>query len=99
MPWFSGLFGASSPSSPEVALIRDEETKIQKYSEGVRSHPDTRLILFVVAQFGALDGHATAFLTYMARQATASKGIHVGKLLAFWRRKLSLAVHVGHAGN
>jgi hypothetical protein len=33
----------------------------------------------------------------MARQAAASKGMNVGKLLASWRRKISLAVHVAHA--
>jgi hypothetical protein len=31
--------------------------------------------------------------------AAASKGMNVGKLLASWRRKVSLAVHVAHADN
>jgi hypothetical protein len=31
----SGLFGVSSPPSPEVALRRAEKTKFEKYSEGV----------------------------------------------------------------
>jgi hypothetical protein len=33
------------------------------------------------------------------QQAAASKGVHVDKLLASWRRKVSLAVHVAHADN
>jgi hypothetical protein len=33
----SGLFGVSSPPSPEVALRRAEKTKFEKYSEGVRT--------------------------------------------------------------
>jgi hypothetical protein len=40
-----------------------------------------------------------AILSELARQATASKGMHVGKLLASWRRKISLAVHDAHADN
>ena len=78
----SGLFGVSSPPSPEVVLRRDEKTKFEKYSEGVRSRPDIRFIPFVVTEFGTLGGHATAFLTELAKQAAASKGMHVGKLLA-----------------
>jgi hypothetical protein len=39
------------------------------------------------------------FLTKMPWQTTASKGMHVVKLLASWRRKVSLAVHVAHADN
>jgi hypothetical protein len=31
--------------------------------------------------------------------SAASKGMHVGKLLASWRRKISLAVHVAYADN
>jgi hypothetical protein len=93
----SGLFGFSRPPSPEVALRHAEKTKFEKYSEGVRSRPDTRFIPFVVTGFGTLGGHATAFLTELAKQAAASKGMHVGKLLASWRRKVSLAVHVAHA--
>jgi hypothetical protein len=42
----SGLFGVSSPPSPEVALRRVELTKFEKYSEGVRSRPDIRFIPF-----------------------------------------------------
>jgi hypothetical protein len=38
-------------------------------------------------------------LTELTKQATASKGMHMGKLLASWRRKVSLAVHVAHADN
>jgi hypothetical protein len=30
----SGLFGVSSPPTPEVALRRVEKTKFKKYSEG-----------------------------------------------------------------
>jgi inner membrane protein involved in colicin E2 resistance len=44
-------------------------------------------------------GHATAFLTELAKEAAASKGMHVGQLLASWRRKLCLASHVAHADN
>jgi hypothetical protein len=65
----------------------------------VRSWPDIRFIPFAVAEFGSLGGHATAFLKEMAKQAAASKGMHVGKLLASRRRKVSLAVHVAHADN
>jgi hypothetical protein len=78
----SRLFGVFSPASPGVALRRDEKTKFKKYSEGVRSRPDIRFIPFAVTEFGTLGGHATAFLTEPAKQATASKGMHVGKLLA-----------------
>jgi hypothetical protein len=47
-----------------------------------------------------MGGHATDFLTELAKHAAASKGrIHVAKLLASWRRKVSLAVHVAHADN
>jgi hypothetical protein len=95
----SGLFVVSNPSSPEVALRRVEKTKFEKYSEGGRSRPDIRFIPFHVTEFGTLGGHATAFLTEMAKQATASIGMHVGKLLASWRPKVSLAVHVAHAEN
>jgi hypothetical protein len=59
----SCLFGVSSPPSPNVALGRDEKTKSEKYSEGVRSHPGIRSIPFAVTKFGALGGHATALLT------------------------------------
>jgi hypothetical protein len=95
----SGLFGVSSPPSPEVALRRTEKTKLEKYSEGVRSRPDIRSIPFVVTEFGSLGGHATAFLTELAKQAAASKGMYVDKLLASWRQNVSLAVHVAHADN
>jgi hypothetical protein len=95
----SGLFGVSSPPSPEVALRRADKTKFDKYSEGVRSRPDIRFIPFAVAEFGTLGGHTMAFLTELAKQAAASKVMRVGKLLASWRRKVSLAVHVAHADN
>jgi hypothetical protein len=95
----SGLFGVSSIPSPEVALRRDEKIKFEKYSRGVRSRPDIRFIRFVVAEFGTLGGHATAFLTELAKLVAASNGMHVGKFLASWRRKVSLAVHVAHADN
>jgi hypothetical protein len=52
-----------------------------------------------VTEFGTLGGHATAFLTELAKQAAASKGMHVGMLLASYRRKVSLAVHVAHTDN
>jgi hypothetical protein len=93
----SGLFGVSSPPSPEVALRRPEKTKFEKYLEGMRSLPDIQLIPFAVTEFGTLGGHATAFLTELAKQAAASKGMNVGKLLA--HRKVSLAVHLAHADN
>jgi hypothetical protein len=92
-----GLFGVSSPPSPEVALRRAEKTNFDKYSEGVRSRPDIRFIHFAVMEFGTLGGHVTAFLTELAKQAAASKGMHVGKLLTSCRRKVSLAIHVAHA--
>jgi hypothetical protein len=53
----------------------------------------------VITGFGTLDGHAKAFWTELTMQASASKGMHAGKLLASWRRKASLAVHVAHADN
>jgi hypothetical protein len=81
----SGLFRTISPLSPEVALRRAEKTKFEKYSEGVRSRPDIRFISFAVTEFGTLGGHATAFLTELTKQAAASNGMHVGKLLASWR--------------
>jgi hypothetical protein len=95
----SGLFGVSSPPSPEVALRFAEKTKFEKYSKGVRCRPDIRSISFAVTEFGTLGGHAMAFLMELAKQAAASKGMHVGNLLGFWRRKVSLAVHVAHADN
>jgi hypothetical protein len=38
-------------------------------------------------------------LTELAKQVATSKRVHVGKLLASWRRKVSLAIHVAHADN
>jgi hypothetical protein len=35
----------------------------------------------------------------LAKQATASKWMNMGKLLTSWRRKVSLAVHVAHTDN
>jgi hypothetical protein len=95
-----GLFGGSCPSSHEVAIRRGEKSKFDnKCSKGVRSRPDIRFIPFAVTEVGTLGGHATAFLTEMAKHAAVSKGMHVGKLLASLRRKVSLAVHVAHADN
>jgi hypothetical protein len=65
----SGLLGVSSPPSPEVALRHAQKAKFEKYSEGVRSRPDIRFIPFVVTDFGTLGGHATAFLTELAKLA------------------------------
>jgi hypothetical protein len=95
----SVFFGVSSPLSPEVALRGAEKTKFEKYSKGVRSRPDIRFIPFAVTEFVTLGSHATAFLTGLAKQAAASKGVHLGKLLASWRRKVSLTVHVAPADN
>jgi hypothetical protein len=96
----SDLLGVSSPPSPEVALRHAETTKVEEYSEGVRSLPDIRFIPLAVTDSGTFGGHAsTAFLTELAKEATASKGVHVGKLLASGRRKISLAIHVAHADN
>jgi hypothetical protein len=95
----SGLFAVSSPPSAEVALRRAEKIKFEKYSEGGRSRPDIPFTPYVVTEFGSLGGHATAFLTELPKQATASEGMHVGKLLASWRRKVSLVVHIAHADN
>jgi hypothetical protein len=91
----SGLFDVSSPQSPEVALRRAEKTEFEKFSEGVRSRSDIRFIQFAVTEFGTLGGHATALLKELAKHAAASKKrMHMGKLLVFWRRKVSLAVHL-----
>jgi hypothetical protein len=57
----SGLLALLAPMSPEVALYRAEETKFEKYSEGVSSCPDIRFIPFAITNFGTLGGHATAF--------------------------------------
>jgi hypothetical protein len=78
----SGLFGVSSPPSPEVALRHAEKTKFEKCLKGVRSRPDIRFIPIALTEFGTLGGRATAFLTELVKQAAASKGMHVGKLLA-----------------
>jgi hypothetical protein len=62
----SGLFGVSSPPSPEVALRHGEKIKFEKYSEGVRSRPDIRFTPFVVtwyswrARYDFLDGASQA---------------------------------------
>jgi hypothetical protein len=93
----SGLFGVSSRPSPEVALRRVEKTKFGKYLEGVRSRPGIRFIPFAVTEIVGHGGHATAFLTELAKQAAASKEMRVGKLLATGRRKVSLAVYLAHA--
>jgi hypothetical protein len=95
----SGLFGVSSLPSPEVALRLVEKTKFENYSEGVRSRPDTCFIPCAITEFGTLGGDTTAFSTELAKPATASKGMHVGKLLASLHRKVSLAVHVTQADN
>jgi hypothetical protein len=71
--------------------------KFEKYSEGVRSRPDIRFIPFAITEFGTLGGHVMAFLTDLAKQAAASKGMHVGTLLK--SQKVSLAVHVAHSDN
>jgi hypothetical protein len=63
----------------------------------VRSRPDIHFIPFAVTEFGALGNLATAFLNELANQTAASEGMHVGKLLASWRRKVPLAVHVAHS--
>jgi hypothetical protein len=63
----------------------------------VRSRPGIFFIPFAITELGTLGGHATAFLTELAKQAAASKGMHVGNLLASWRRNVSLAVNVAHA--
>jgi hypothetical protein len=65
----------------------------------VRNRPDIRFIAFAVTEFCSLGGNATVFLTEMAKHAPASRRMHVGKLLASWHRKFSLAVHVAHADN
>jgi hypothetical protein len=70
------------------------------YSKGVRSRPDVRFIPFSITEFSTFGGHATALLTELTKQAAVCKGtMHVAKLLASWRRKLSLAVHAAHADN
>jgi hypothetical protein len=57
----SGVYGVSSPPSPDVALCSGEKINFDMYSEGVRSRPETRFTPFAVTEFGALGGHATAF--------------------------------------
>jgi hypothetical protein len=86
-PEVSGLFGVSSPPSPEVALRDAQQTKFEKYSERVRSRPDIRFIPFAVTEFGTLGSNATAFST--ASHAPASKGMHVGKLLVSYPSHLA----------
>jgi hypothetical protein len=66
----SGLFGVSSPPSPDFALRRVEKSKFENYSERVRSRPDIRFIPFAVTELGTLGGHATAFLTELAKHAS-----------------------------
>jgi hypothetical protein len=55
-----------------------------KYSEGCGFAPtfQIRFIPIAIAEFGARDGHATDYSTKLAKHAAASKGIHMGKLLA-----------------
>jgi hypothetical protein len=48
----SGLFGVSSPPSPEVALRRDEKTKFERYSEGVRTEESPRHPLHSLCNHG-----------------------------------------------
>jgi hypothetical protein len=60
----------------------------------LRSRHKIRLIPVPVIELGAFGGHATDFLTELAKQTAASKGMHVGKLLSSWRRNVYLAVHV-----
>jgi hypothetical protein len=66
-PLVSSFFGVSRPPSPEVALRRGEKTKFEKCSQGVRSRPDIRFIPFAATKFGTLGGHATTFLTELAK--------------------------------
>jgi hypothetical protein len=58
----SGFWGVYSPPSLEVAISRAEKIKFKKNSKGVRSRPDIRFTPFAVTEFGALGGHAKAFL-------------------------------------
>jgi hypothetical protein len=67
----SGLFCISSPPCPEVALRRAQKIEFKKYSEGVRSRPNTLFIPFAVTECGTLGGHAAAFLIELAKQAPA----------------------------
>jgi hypothetical protein len=100
MPWFPVCSAFIAPPSPELVIIRVEKTKLEKYSEEIRSRPDIRFIPFRgITEFGALSGHATVFLIDMVRHKAAFKGMHVGKLLNSWRRRVSLAVYVAHADN
>jgi hypothetical protein len=63
----SGLFGVSSPPISLSRRRRAQKTKFNKYSEGVRSHPDIHFIPFAVSEFVTLGGYATAFLTKLAK--------------------------------
>jgi hypothetical protein len=50
-----------------------EKIKLDKHSEqGVRSRPDIHFIPFAVTKFGALNGHATVFLTELGMHVVAS---------------------------
>jgi hypothetical protein len=48
----------------------------------VTSRPDIRFIPFAITGISVLGDDATAFFTDLAREAGASKGMHVSKLLA-----------------
>jgi hypothetical protein len=72
-------------------------TNLRHYHGPPRSLPQPQPGSETNVEFSSLGGHATAFLTELAKQAAASKGMHEGKLLACWRRKVSLTVHVAHA--
>jgi hypothetical protein len=59
----SRFFGVSSLSpSLEVVISRAKMTKVEKYSDRVRSRTNIRFIPFAVTEFSTLGGHATSFL-------------------------------------
>jgi hypothetical protein len=67
MPWFPVCLAFLAPRLPKslYAVLRRPSTR--KYSEGLRNRPDIRFIPFAVTEFGTLGGHATAFLTELAK--------------------------------
>jgi hypothetical protein len=90
----------SSPPSPDVALCTAEKTKIEKYSEGVRNEKSPWHPLHSLCGHGIWRSRRArhGFFTG-TRYDAAFEGMHMGKLLASCRRKVSLAVHVAHVCN
>jgi hypothetical protein len=74
-----GLFGVEVPRLPmSLYLCRAKKTKVEKCSERVRSRPDIRFI--PLRSWNLVLSAATTWLFFkeLAKQAAASKGMHVG---------------------